>query len=59
MWCMGICHGKINGKQTILATMEDRKLPPKKMDCGNKKIEWCSNMALLYLKCWNVAPIVV
>jgi hypothetical protein len=26
MWWMGLCHGKIKGKQTILATMEHRKL---------------------------------
>lgn len=33
-WWMGLCHRKIKGKQTILATMGGRKLPdPKKIDC--------------------------
>jgi hypothetical protein len=34
MWQKGFCHGKIKVKQTILATMRDRKLPKaKEMDC--------------------------
>jgi hypothetical protein len=62
MWWMGPCHGKIKGKQTILTTMEDRKLPKLKrwiVRPETKKIEWCASMALLYLKCRNVAPKVV